>query len=168
MHSSPPSPGPPGSDPTTALPAAPALLVSARALQASARAGQTQALLRGKNLALLCADAGSADALLFRRAGSALGARVAQVRPEFSTLSDETQVQHTARLFGRLYDAVECQGLERALVARIAAAAGVPVYDGLANLARIGAGLDDPSGQDPGAEETGFFMLQAALLASLA
>ena len=54
---------------------------------------------------------------------------------------------HTARLLGRLYDAVECQGLPHALVRQMADAAGITIYDALATseplLSRLAAQLGD-------------------------
>lgn len=114
-----------------------ALLASANGLWHAAEAGTTQPLLRGKNFGLLC-EPGEDDALdnahLFRTAATALGAHVAQIRPSLSALATPQQVQHTARLLGRLYDAVECQGMAAALVQQIGRDAGVPVYDGVATV----------------------------------
>ena len=109
-----------------------ALLERARLLQRSAAAGRVLPLLRGKNLGLLCADDSQAQALLFRQAASELGAHVAHIGMSLSERSSAQDVVHTARLLGRLYDAVECQGLPAALVRQMAAAAGIAVYDGLA------------------------------------
>ena len=38
----------------------------------------------------------------------------------------------TARVLGRLYDGIECQGLAPELVRQLGRDAGVPVFDGLA------------------------------------
>ena len=95
-----------------------AVLTRARSLQRAARTGATQPLLRGKNLGLLC-EADGADASLFRRAASELGAHVAHIRPSLSDLSTAKEVRHTARMLGRLYDAVECLGLSPALVRQV-------------------------------------------------
>jgi ornithine carbamoyltransferase len=109
-----------------------ALLDGARALQQAEASGQAQRLLRGKNLGLLCADAAQADAVLFRRAATDLGARVAHVAMSLSEGSSAQDVTHTARMLGRLYDAVECQGMAPTVVQGVAAEAGVAVYDGVA------------------------------------
>jgi ornithine carbamoyltransferase len=109
-----------------------ALLQQARGLQRAAAEGRLQGLLRGKNLGLLCADDTQPKALLFRQAASALGAHVAHIGMGLSARSSAQEVLHTARLLGRLYDAVECQGLPTALVQQMAQAAGIAVYDALA------------------------------------
>lgn len=87
--------------------------------------------LRGKNLGLLC-ETDSSAATLFERAAIALGAQVVRIRPSAAGLLTPAERAPTARMLGRLYDAVECQGLAPALVQQLRSAAGVPVFDGLA------------------------------------
>jgi ornithine carbamoyltransferase len=94
--------------------------------------GLARGTLRGKNLALVCESDDSGAALLFQQAASELGARVAHVRPNMDGESTDEEICYTARLLGRLYDAIECQGLTAQLVDRIRSCAGVPVYEGLA------------------------------------
>lgn len=110
------------------------VLEKARVLERAAAVGRLDALLRGKNLALMCDREDSPEAVLFRRAASALGARVSPIRP-LAADADPQVVRDTARMLGRLYDAVECQGLPALLVQTIRAEAGVPVYDELSCLA---------------------------------
>lgn len=115
------------------LPAEEALLLAnVRVLEEAARNGGSATLLRDKNLGLLCDDDSSSAARLFQRAASSLGARVAHLRPSLGAASSDREVRDTAQMLGRLYDAIECQGLPPELVARIGAAAQVPVYDGIA------------------------------------
>jgi ornithine carbamoyltransferase len=127
------------------LPDDDALLDQARVLQRAVAAGRAHPLLRGKNLGLLCADDTQPDALLFRQAASELGAHVAHIGMSLSEQSSTQDVLHTARLLGRLYDAVECQGLPAALVRQMAEAAGIAVYDALARnealISRLAARL---------------------------
>ena len=141
-----------------------ALLAQARTLQRAALAGRTQLLLRGKNLGLLCADDTQPQALLFRQAASELGAHVAHIGMSLSERSSPHEVTHTARLLGRLYDAVECQGLPTVLVQRMADAAGIAVYDTLAGseplLSWLGAQLAGEADAQPNRR----FALQALLL----
>lgn len=77
-----------------------ALLDQARSLQRAVAGGRGQALLRGKNLGLLCADDTQAQALLFRQAASELGAHVAHIGMSLSGHSTTQEVAHTARLLG--------------------------------------------------------------------
>lgn len=143
------------------------LLASARALQRSGDAGQARPLLRGKNVGLLCEADAEPDARLFRDAAQALGAQVAHIRPSLSRLDTPQELQHTARLLGRLYDAVECQGLAPDIVQQIGAAAGVPVYDGLATAGHPTAGLAAQIDGDAAPADKRRLVLQAVLLQAI-
>ena len=146
------------------------LLDSARALGLAAAAGELQALLRGRKFGLLCeADGdGDGDGELFRRAAMELGAHVAHIRPSLTALSTPQQVQHTARLLGRLYDAVECQGMAADLVHQMGVDAGVPVYDGVACQQHPTAKLADLLDGDACRLDKRRFVLQAVLLSTVA
>lgn len=145
-----------------------ALLSHARALQQAARAGATQPLLKGKRFGLVCEAVDDPDAALFHRAAAELGAQVTQVRPSLREASTPLEVTCTARMLGRLYDAVECHGMPPALVRRMGDDAGVPVYDGIASrnhpTARLAEQLDGGSSS----ADKRCFLLQALLLSTLA
>lgn len=145
-----------------------AVLSQARALQSAAGGGTMHALLRGKNLGLLCESGDAPEAVLFRRAALELGAHVSYIRPSLSELSTAGDVQHTARMLGRLYDAVECQGVTPALARRIGAEAGVPVYDGIASPGHPTARLAALLGSATSLEDNRRFVLQAVLLDTIA
>ena len=144
-----------------------ALVASARALKRAALAGCTQPLLRGKNIGLLCEAQDSGDADLFRRAATELGAHVARIRPSVSGLLASKDVQHTARMLGRLYDAIECQGLSAELVQRVRSDAGVPVFDAIASASHPSAAL--AALLDGGADEPDNrrYLLQALLVTTM-
>jgi ornithine carbamoyltransferase len=145
-----------------------ALLASARTLQQAAVAGLTQPLLRGKNLGLLCHDDTQPEAVLFRRAATELGAHVAHVAMSLSELSPALEIVHTARMLGRLYDAVECQGMAGALVQQVAEAAGVAVYDSIASFDHPTARLADQMGHvTTSPADNRRFVLQALLLGTI-
>lgn len=143
------------------------LLAQARALQRAARSGTPQPLLKGKNLGLLCQADDDADALLFRHAAEELGARVSHVRPSLSEASSAQEVAHTARMLGRLYDAIECQGMPSALVSRMADAAGVPVYAGIATPGHPTAVLAEQVGGAAPGTDNRRFVVQALLLSTV-
>ena len=145
------------------------VLAQARALQRTALAGATQPLLRGKNLGLLCAtDDNAAEAALFRRAATNLGAHVAQIPASLSDSSTLQEVQHTARLLGRLYDAVECQGMPAGLVRQITQAVDMPVFEGLASQDHPTAVLAEQLDPASSVAERRMFVVQAVLLGALA
>lgn len=146
-----------------------ALLASARLLQRSEPGADTEVLLRGKNLGLVCEDAAGADAMLFRDAAATLGASVSHIRPDLAP-PDGTVGSgplRTARLLGRLYDGIECQGLAPALVRQLASEAGVPVFDGLATAAHPSALLAEQLLGADSPERKRRLIVQAMLLLEL-
>lgn len=145
-----------------------AVLAAARALQREAQAGAIQPLLRGKKLALLSEDDGNADAELFRTAATALGAHVTHLRLSHSRLSTPEEVQHTASVLERLYEAVECQGVPPTLVRQLRRRSGIPVYEGLATPSHTTAQLLPMLEGDASEADKRLFVLQAVLLATLA
>lgn len=144
------------------------LLSRARLLRHAALEGRPAPLLRGKNFGVLCEAQDSDDLALFRRAAEELGAHVATVRPRLSAASSAQEARHTARMLGRLYDAVECQGIDPALVRQIAQHAGIPVYQGAATASHPTARLAELLGDTASAADNRRFVLQAWLLESIA
>ena len=141
------------------------VLGQARALQSAVRTGAPRALLRGKHVGLLCRDADSPAARLFRDAAVELGARVSQVAPTLLEADAAPTIGEVARVLGRLYDALECQGLPASLVEDLRARAGIPVFAGIATAdhpsAVLAAGLDGPD------LERRRLVLQATLIVAL-
>jgi len=148
-----------------------ALLATARLLQRDDGQGaqSSRLLLRGKNLGLVCESEGDADALLFRTAASALGASVSHIRPDPASGDPAagTGLLDSARVLGRLYDGIECQGLAPTLVQRLGREAGVPVFDGLAGANHPTAKLVQRLTGPDSPEKKRQLILQAVLLYSL-
>lgn len=140
------------------------LLCRARILQRAALEGTTPRLLRGKNLGLLYETPSDAAQALFCRAAEELGARVATMRSSLSLDSPPQEVQHTARMLGRLYEAVECQDLDPALVRQIGEHAGIPVFDGAAMKDHPAVRLAEMLGDKTSLADNQRFMVQALLL----
>ena len=142
------------------------VLANARRLQGVVDPLQRRALLRGKNLALMCESADAADATRFREAAVELGAHVAHLRTGLSDLRLPDVRRHTARMLGRLYQGIECQGLPADLVAELGRDAGIPVYDGVATathpFARLAELLDAGS-----PERSRQLVVQAVLVSSI-
>jgi len=132
-------------------------------LQRSRDLGIPQPLLRGKNIGLLCESDTDADAALLLAAAADLGAKVASIRPSLSDLSTPQDIARTARILGRLYDAVVCQGIAPQLVQQLRDDAGVPVLEGIPSWID---GADAAQAPSP-LSDSRRFMLQAALLTSL-
>jgi ornithine carbamoyltransferase len=143
------------------------LLHALDALHRAAQGGALPRTLQGKHLCLLGATRVANAALVFRDAGRELGAQVTELDPERLALVSDHDVARCGRMLGRLYDAVDCEGLAPALVDRLRASAGVPVYDGLALDMRLVACLSgDLAAATP--EEQHRRVVQAVLVSALA
>ncbi|UZG42666.1 hypothetical protein [Caldimonas thermodepolymerans] len=106
------------------------LLDAAQALYQAADAGAPQRPLRGKNIALLSESYDADDTRDLIRAATEAGAQVARIRPSEAGLHDLT----TARMLGRLYDAILCEGMPAELVCTLRRETGVPVHADLCDL----------------------------------
>jgi ornithine carbamoyltransferase len=146
-----------------------ALLASARLLQQAEPGSDAAGLLRGTNLGLVCDSEVEADAILFREAGAALGASVSHLRPDLAQPTTEggSGLLRTARLLGRLYDVIECQGLAPGLVRQLGRDAGVLVFDGLARAAHPTAQLAHQLAGADSLERKRQLIVQAVLLLEL-
>lgn len=146
------------------------LLSAARLLHLGTLGGGARPLLRGKKLGLLSDSAGGsdADADLFCLAAVELGAHVAHIRPGQWRHSGAQEFEDAARMLGRLYDAVACQGLPEVVVARLRLHTEVPVYDGIASphhpIARVAELLDEVTSP----LDRRRLLLQAVLLSTIA
>jgi ornithine carbamoyltransferase len=145
-----------------------ALLGLAHRLQTASQAGLNGRILRGKNLALLCDTVDADGAELFQRAASDLGAQVAHLRPSLSKFSTPQEVQHTARVLGRLYDALDCVGMPPELVRQIGVAAGVPVFEAISSNRHPTAALAGQLNGDSTDVDKRCAVMQAVLLGALA
>jgi ornithine carbamoyltransferase len=144
-----------------------ALLDTAQLLQRAALTGEPRPMLRGKKLGLLRGTDDMDGALRFCNAAHELGAHVAPIRSAFTPDSTPSEVQETARMLGRLYDAVECQGLPPSLVDQLARTAGIPVYDGLASPSHASAELARQLAGDAPMADKQHYLMQAMLLATM-
>lgn len=141
---------------------------AASGLRHAALAGGAHRPLLGKNIGLVCEDPDGPDAARFEEAARAIGARVVHIRPSVAGLNDDVSLPQTARMLGRLYDALECQDMPAERVEQIRHHAAVPVYDALARIdpagSAIGAWLNG-DGSDP---QISRYLIQAMLVGSLA
>ena len=110
-----------------------ALLDTASALKKADQEGRPQRPLRGKNIAVMCETPGDPALASFTAAATALGAQVAHIRPSSSRITQPDASHETALVLGRLYDAIECEGMPLSLVQEVERTAGRPVFNGLAD-----------------------------------
>ena len=109
-----------------------ALLDTASSLKKATQEGHPQRPLRGKNIAVMCESPSDPALASFTAAAAALGAQVAHIRPSSSRITQSAASHDTAVVLGRLYDAIECEGMPLSLVQEVERTAGRPVFNGLA------------------------------------
>jgi ornithine carbamoyltransferase len=94
-------------------------------------AGTEQPRLRGKNIALIFEKASTRTRCAFEVAAFDQGAHITYLGPTGSQLGNKESVKDTARVLGRMYDAIEYRGFGQDKVEQLAAYSGVPVWNGL-------------------------------------
>ncbi len=93
--------------------------------------GTEKQLLKGKNIALIFEKTSTRTRCAFEVAAFDQGARVTYLGPSGSQIGHKESMKDTARVLGRMYDAIEYRGYGQAIVEELAAYAGVPVWNGL-------------------------------------
>ncbi|MFI2028264.1 ornithine carbamoyltransferase [Streptomyces buecherae] len=107
------------------------LVELAAELKAAKRAGAEVRRLAGKNVALIFEKTSTRTRCAFEVAAADQGASTTYLDPTGSQLGHKESVKDTARVLGRMYDAIQYRGAGQAVVEELAAHAGVPVYNGL-------------------------------------
>ena len=109
------------------------LLDLAADLKAKKKAGIPHRLCEGKNIALIFEKTSTRTRCSFEVAASDLGMGSTYLDPSGSQLGKKESIADTARVLGRMYDAIEYRGFGQERVEALAKYAGVPVYNGLTN-----------------------------------
>ena len=109
------------------------LLKLAADLKAAKYGGYERPRLTGKNIALIFEKASTRTRCAFEVAAYDQGAHVTYLGPEGSQIGNKESMKDTARVLGRMYDAIEYRGFAQKTVEELAQYAGVPVYNGLTN-----------------------------------
>ena len=109
------------------------LLELAGALKMAKYAGFESQRLRGKEIALIFEKTSTRTRSAFEVAAFDEGAHVTYLDPLGSQMGHKESIADTARVLGRMYDAIEYRGNRQADVETLAAHAGVPVYNGLSD-----------------------------------
>ena len=107
------------------------LLTLSQALKLAKYAGTEVPRLTGKEIALVFEKTSTRTRSAFEVAAYDQGAHVTYLDPSGSQLGHKESVADTARVLGRMYDAIEFRGSRQADVEELARHAGVPVYNGL-------------------------------------
>jgi len=107
------------------------LLDLAAELKDAKRTGREERRLGGKNIALIFEKDSTRTRCAFEVAAYDQGAHVTFIGPTGSHMGSKETVKDTARVLGRMYDAIEYRGFGQEIADELAEWAGVPVYNGL-------------------------------------
>jgi ornithine carbamoyltransferase len=100
-------------------------------LKRAKRDGTEVPRLTGKNIALIFEKTSTRTRCAFEVAAYDQGAHVTYLGPTGTQSGTKESMKDTARVLGRMYDAIEYRGFGQEIVEELARYAGVPVYNGL-------------------------------------
>src|SRR5512144_258641 len=103
------------------------LIDLAAELKAAKKEGREEQKLVGKEIALIFEKDSTRTRCAFEVAAYDQGAHVTFIGPSGSHMGGKETVKDTARVLGRMYDAIEYRGFSDDVVAELAQWAGVPV-----------------------------------------
>ncbi|WP_213308734.1 ornithine carbamoyltransferase [Paraburkholderia sacchari] len=107
------------------------LLDLSRDLKRAKYTGTEQQHLKGVNIALIFEKTSTRTRCAFEVAAYDQGANVTYIDPHSSQIGHKESMKDTARVLGRMYDAIEYRGFRQDIVEELAKYAGVPVFNGL-------------------------------------
>src|SRR5512141_1420704 len=107
------------------------LLALSAALKAEKRERREIRRLAGRSIALIFEKDSTRTRIGFEVAAYDQGAHVTYLGPSGSHVGKKESVKDTARVLGRVYDAIEFRGFRQTDVEALARYSGVPVYNGL-------------------------------------
>src|ERR1700745_3842519 len=100
-------------------------------LKAAKRERREEQRLAGREIALIFEKDSTRTRCAFEVAAYDQGAHVTFIGPSGSHIGGKESVKDTARVLGRMYDAIEYRGFGQEIADEPAEDAGVPVYNGL-------------------------------------
>ena len=107
------------------------MLDLAHELKAKKKKGILGEELKGKNIVLVFDKSSTRTRCSFEVAAMDEGAHVTYLTN--SHMNKKESIEDTAKVFGRMYDAIEYRGFGQEIVEELAKYAGVPVWNGLTN-----------------------------------
>src|SRR5947208_6130477 len=107
------------------------LIDLAAELKAAKREGREEQRLVGKEIALIFEKDSTRTRCAFEVAAFDQGAHVTFIGPSGSHMGHKETAKDTARVLGRMYDAIEFRGYAESVADELASWSGVPVYNGL-------------------------------------
>ncbi len=109
------------------------LLELSKDLKEKKKKGIPHRLCEGKSIALVFEKNSTRTRCAFEVAAADLGMHPVFLDPTSSQMGKKESIADTARVLGRMFDAIEYRGFEQTIVEELAHFAGVPVYNGLTN-----------------------------------
>jgi len=103
----------------------------AERLKEDRRAGREVQHLRGRAIALIFEKTSTRTRCAFEVAAAHQGAATTYLDTSASQIGHKESIEDTARVLGRMYDAIQFRGDRQEDVELLAQASGVPVYNGL-------------------------------------
>ena len=100
-------------------------------LKAAKKEGREEQRLTGKNIALIFEKDSTRTRCAFEVGAHDQGAHVTFIGPSGSHMGHKETAKDTARVLGRMYDAIEFRGFAQEVAEELAQYSGVPVYNGL-------------------------------------
>jgi ornithine carbamoyltransferase len=119
------------------------LLRLAAELKSAKLAGSERQRLKGRNIALIFEKESTRTRTGFEVAAYDQGAHVTYLGPSGSHIGHKESIKDTARVLGRMYDAIEFRGYSQGSARQLAEFSGVPVYNGLTDEAHPTQALAD-------------------------
>lgn len=119
------------------------LLTIAARLKQQKHFGNEDRYLSGKNIALIFEKNSTRTRIAFETAAYDQGANVTYLGADGTQIGHKESMKDTARVLGRIYDAIQYRGFSQDSVQILADYAGVPVYNGLTDAFHPTQGLAD-------------------------
>ena len=102
-------------------------------LKAKKKAGIPHKTCEGKSIALVFEKTSTRTRCAFEVAANDLGMHPVYLDPKSSQIGKKESIADTARVLGRMFDAIEYRGYGQEIVENLARYSDVPVYNGLTN-----------------------------------
>ena len=107
------------------------LLRLSKALKQQKKLGKEEKNLKGKNIALIFEKTSTRTRCAFEVASFDQGACTTYLDPVSTQIGHKESIKDTARVLGRMYDAILYRGYDQSIVEELALHAGIPVWNGL-------------------------------------
>jgi ornithine carbamoyltransferase len=110
------------------------LLDLSHELKRKRRTGEISQLFLGKTLALLFEKRSTRTRCAFETAFGEEGGHPVFLSSQDIQLGAKESIEDTARVLGRMFDAIQFRGFKQEMVEKLAEYSGIPVYNGLTDL----------------------------------